>query len=112
MFNGIRNGCINTPLQVHGVNTCRYGFMTFPHNSLGQYGGSCRPITGNISGFRRNFFEHLRPHIGKFVFQLNVFGNRHPIFSNTRSAITLLQNHISTFWTKRGFYCISQHVYT
>ena len=50
--------------------------------------------------FWKHFFDQLRAHVFKFVFQGNLFGDCHTVFCGKGGAESLFDDDIAAFWTK------------
>ena len=110
-FNQNVNCFLDTFFQNHGVSTCSYVTHTFANHSLSKYGSGSSTITSNIVGFDGYFFNQLRTHIFKRIFQFNITSDGYAVIGNGGSTIFLFQYNITTFGAKGYFYSVSQCVY-
>lgn len=89
-----------------------YPRVVAPEDRSGENGSSCGSVTSNIVGLAGHLANELGTHVLKSVLELNVLGNSYSILGNLRSAIGLIQDSVTSFWSKSDLNGISKHINT
>ena len=82
------------------------------NDRVSQYGGSCRAVAGDVISLGGSFFEQLRTHILKWIFQLDLLGNGDAVVGDRRGTEFLVQSHIAALGAKSGSYSHCQRFHT
>ena len=73
----------------------------------GSCGGS---VSGHIIGLGSYFLDQLRAHVLKRILQLDLLGDGHTVVGDQRSAKGLIQDNVSSLWSKSYSYGICQFI--
>ena len=69
----------------------------------------CRgAVTGHVGSLARHLFDHLSAHILKFVFELDLLGDRNSILCYGWSTPGFFENDVAPFGTERYGHRVSQ----
>jgi len=101
---------VDSSLQRHGVHTGDDKLGSFTINRLGEHGSRRGAVARLIRSLGGNFFDHLRPHVFEFVFQLNLFGHGNAVLGDLRGAPGFGDSHIPSFGSQGDFYRIGQRI--
>ena len=102
---------LDTFFQNHGVSASCYVFHAFANHSLSKYGSGGGAVASNVVGFDGYFFNQLRTHIFKRIFQFNITSNGYAVVSDGGRTKFLFQYYVTTFGAKSYFYSVSQCIY-
>ena len=105
------DGFGNTFFKNDGVCARGEVFKSFAYHCLSENDSRSRSVAGNVVSFCRNFFDELRAHIFKRVFQFDFFSDRNAVVRDERSAVFFIENHVSTLRAERDFNRIRKRVY-
>ena len=94
-FDGHFHGLVDAALDGHRVRARRHRLDAFAEDRLGQNRGRGGAVAGNVGGLRRHFAHHLGAHVLERILQLDLFGHRHAVFGDGRSAEFLFENDIA-----------------
>ena len=109
-FDSHFDGPLDAALNGHGVRAGGDGLDAFAEDGLGQNGGGGGAVAGYVGGFRRHFTHHLCAHVLERILQLDLFGYRHTVFGDARSAELLLQNNVAALGAEGDLHCVGELV--
>ena len=101
---------IDAALDRHRIGARGNRFHALAINRLGQNRGRSGTVTGDVGGLRRHLAHHLGAHILQRILQLDLFGHRHTVFGDRRSAEFLLENDIAASRSEGHFHRVGELV--
>ena len=104
------HGLLNAALQRHRVGAGSHALHAFAEDGLRQDGGRRRAVAGHVGGLGSDLAHHLRAHVLERVLQFDLFGHRHAVFGDQRSAEFLLQDDVAPLRTQGDLHRIRQLV--
>ena len=84
LFDNNLHGLVDAAFHIHRIGARRYGFHALAVNGLRQKRGGGCAVARDIAGLAGNFFNHLRAHVFKFIFQFDFLGHGHTDFCHGR----------------------------
>jgi hypothetical protein len=97
------DGLLDAALDRHRVRAGSYSLNALAINRLRQNGRGGGAVAGDVGGLRGHFAHHLCAHVLERVLQLDLFGHRHTVFGDVRSAEFLLENYVAALGAERYF---------
>ena len=67
-------GFFQASLEDHGVGASDDVAVPFRDHCVGEHGGGCGAVTGNVIGLARGLYQELRAHVLEVVDKLYLFG--------------------------------------
>ena len=101
---------LNPAFHGHRVRASRDGSDAFTVDGLGQDGGSCRSVTGNVGCFAGDFADHLRANILKAVLEIDLFRNGDAVLGDRGRSELLLDDYVATSGAESYFHRVCQQV--
>ena len=81
-------------------------------HGLCEKGSGGGAVASDVIRLGSDFFDQLRTHVFKWIFQLNFTSDRNAIIDDVRSAESLVEYDVATFRSQGNFYCICQLIDT
>ena len=94
-LDGHFDGLIDAALDGHRVRARGNRLHALAEDRLRQNRGGGGAVAGDVGGLRRHFAHHLGAHVLERILQLDLFGHRHAVFGDGRSAEFLLENDVA-----------------
>ena len=94
-LDGNFHGLVDAALDGHRVRARGHRFDALAEDRLGQNRGRGGAVAGDVGGLRRDLAHHLGAHVFERILQLDLFGHRHAVFGDGRSAELLFENDIA-----------------
>ena len=107
-FDGNFDGFVDAAFDCHGVVAGSHQFLPFFVNGSGQNSRRGRAVTGHVTGFAGDLFDHLGAHVFKFVFEFDFLGYSYAIFGNRGRTPGFVDNDIAPLGTKGNHHCIGE----
>jgi len=104
------NTKLNSSSEIHWVHSSSNRFATLLENSSGKNGSSSCTISSFIVSLRSNLFNKRSSNIVISVREFNISGNSNSIFGNLWCSERLVNNYISSSWSKSNLNGISEHI--
>src|SRR5581483_126071 len=100
LIDNLRHRLVDAALDAHRVMARGDELQTLAENRARQHGRGGRAVAGEIRGFARHLFDHLRAHVFELVFELDFLGDGDAVLGHGRRAPGLFQHHVAALRTQ------------
>src|SRR5580698_153069 len=112
LLGGRADRLVDAALQVHRVDTRRYGLQTLTDDRLRENGGGGGAIAGFVGGVGSDFLHHLRAHVLELVLQFDFLCNGDTVLGDGGSTEALVEHGVTAFGAQRDLDGIRQNIHT
>ena len=98
-------------LEIHRVGAGRYLSQSLSVDCPREYGRRRRTVAGGVGGLAGGLDDHLRAHVLERILEVDLFGDRDPIFGDRRRAKAGAQEDVASSRPQRDLHRIGELIH-